>query len=181
MRSKQSQNMYEQNLPVDYPHVISVYEFQRASTPDSCAWLLPGHSILFHIPLISRLMLSAAHIVVKSSMVNGKWSLCWQKRDKPGNLRPNATGVLSPLLLSSCLSKTALYMLRVQPQLPSEPSKMSVITHAHSAWWKHGASNAALFSQLPGLPVCDRVLSSDLIGFPKLLKYCFFLDQQSHQ
>ena len=100
------------------------------------------------------------------------WVEAW-KRDKLWRSQPIRNR--NPLLLPHLVSQKQLFTFWGSSHnwLPSEPAKMQVnITHAHPR-------GVSMEHQMPHSPhsypgyLCDRVLSSDLIGFPKLLNIVF--------
>ena len=111
--------------------------------------------------------------------INGKWSLCWQKRDKPGDLSNRNRGLLSspPLLLPqkqlfTCWGSSHNCLLS-----PPKCRSTSPTLIPRGGSMEHQMPHSS--HSYPGY-LCDRVLSSSN-RVSKIIEYCFFLNQQSHQ
>ena len=105
------------------------------------------------------------------------------KRDKLWISQPIRNSIASPppsqpLSKNRCshvesLATTGCLLSRSKCRSPSPP-----LIRVAKAW---RIKCRTPFSQLPWLPVLAGSSLSDLIGFPKMIEYCFFLNQQSQK
>ena len=136
-------------------------------------------------------------------MVNGKWSICWQERDKLRNLSIRNRILSSSPLASQNSSSHLESPATTNPDLRQNTGQ-NLTPRGKVTAWQHSSSwstnkqvnnlpvvKCPTLLTGPGLPVCDNISCSDLTGisfkfyfwwFPKLLKILLVLDQTtSHQ